>query len=158
MANLKPKVTYFYRVGDGMSKWSNVYSYTTFGDDQESISYAVVADMAYDVNSDNTVSSISKLVDQNSVQVFECNNAYNTMQHKFYVLYEFICIQQCVIHSGDISYADGYEPHWDDFLNKVQPIAAKVPYMVSPGNHEVSFFVSLYFLVVIFAKITGDYL
>jgi hypothetical protein len=42
-----------------------------------------------------------------------------------------------VIHSGDISYADGYEPHWDDFFNKIQPIAASVPYMVSPGNHEV---------------------
>jgi len=24
----------------------------------------------------------------------------------------------------------------DDFMNKIQPIAAYVPYMTSPGNHE----------------------
>eukprot|EP00605_Chrysophyceae_sp_TOSAG23-4_P000613 GSChrysophyteH1.ASY1.ANO1.690.1 assembled CDS len=41
-----------------------------------------------------------------------------------------------VIHSGDISYADGFESHWDVFFNKIQPIAARVPYMVTPGNHE----------------------
>lgn len=25
------------------------------------------------------------------------------------------------------------QPHWDLFLNKIQPIAARVPYMVAPG-------------------------
>jgi hypothetical protein len=38
-----------------------------------------------------------------------------------------------------ISYADGFENHWDDFLNKVEPIASRVPYMVTPGNHEFWF-------------------
>ena len=61
--------------------------------------------MAYDVNSDYTVSSLTALVDQGLVDV--------------------------VIHSGDISYADGYMPHFDDFMNKVQPIATRVPYMVT---------------------------
>lgn len=41
-----------------------------------------------------------------------------------------------LIHSGDESYADGFMPHWDVFMNKVQPIASKIPYMVTPGNHE----------------------
>ena len=44
-----------------------------------------------------------------------------------------------IIHSGDVSYADGYEPHWDIFWNKVQPIAARVPYMTTPDNHEFWF-------------------
>ena len=44
-----------------------------------------------------------------------------------------------VLHVGDISYADGYQPDWDLFLQKVEPVAAKVPYMVSPGNHEAFF-------------------
>jgi len=112
MHDLKPKTTYHYRVGDGDSLWSDVYSFITDATDLTSVTYAVIADMAYDNQSDNTVSSVTKLVEDGIVQT--------------------------VIHSGDISYADGYEPHWDDFLNKIQPIAARVPYMVSPGNHEVS--------------------
>jgi 3',5'-cyclic AMP phosphodiesterase CpdA len=46
---------------------------------------------------------------------------------------------QAVVHSGDISYADGYEPHWDVYFNKIQPIASQIPYMVTPGNHEFWF-------------------
>ena len=41
-----------------------------------------------------------------------------------------------VIHSGDVSYADGFMQHWDTFFNKIEPIASRVPYMVTPGNHE----------------------
>jgi acid phosphatase type 7 len=44
-----------------------------------------------------------------------------------------------LLHCGDISYADGYQPGWDLFLQKVEPIAAKVPYMVTAGNHEEFF-------------------
>ena len=29
--------------------------------------------------------------------------------------------------------------HWDVFMRKIEPIASRVPYMVSPGNHEVWF-------------------
>jgi len=44
-----------------------------------------------------------------------------------------------VIHVGDISYADGYQLHWDMFMRKIEPISARVPYMVAPGNHEFWF-------------------
>lgn len=30
----------------------------------------------------------------------------------------------------------GFQPHWDDFFRKIQPIAARTFYMVVPGNHE----------------------
>lgn len=43
-----------------------------------------------------------------------------------------------VIHVGDIAY-DMYEKEGeigDDFMNAIQPIATRVPYMVLPGNHE----------------------
>jgi hypothetical protein len=36
-----------------------------------------------------------------------------------------------VIHNGDISYADGDMAHWDDFMRKIEPIAARVFYQVS---------------------------
>ena len=107
MTDLKPATTYYYQVGaDDSSGWSDIYSFTTFTPGKE-INFAVIADMAYDHNSDNTVADMIELVDQGKLDV--------------------------VIHSGDISYADGYMPHFDDFLNKVQPIAARIPYMVTPG-------------------------
>jgi hypothetical protein len=34
-----------------------------------------------------------------------------------------------VLHSGDVSYADGDASHWDVFLRKIQPIASQVPYL-----------------------------
>eukprot|EP00672_Neobodo_designis_P015655 CAMPEP_0174829324 /NCGR_PEP_ID=MMETSP1114-20130205/1870_1 /TAXON_ID=312471 /ORGANISM="Neobodo designis, Strain CCAP 1951/1" /LENGTH=576 /DNA_ID=CAMNT_0016063067 /DNA_START=26 /DNA_END=1756 /DNA_ORIENTATION=+ len=41
-----------------------------------------------------------------------------------------------VLHYGDMGYADGDEPVWDAFLRDLEPIASKVPYMTTPGNHE----------------------
>jgi hypothetical protein len=45
------------------------------------------------------------------------------------------------LHIGDISYADDtleefYEATWNDFMNRIQPLAANQAYMVLPGNHE----------------------
>lgn len=39
--------------------------------------------------------------------------------------------------SSPRSYADGYQPLWDSFMRKMESIAAFVPYMTTPGNHEV---------------------
>lgn len=44
-----------------------------------------------------------------------------------------------ILHIGDISYADGYQPGWDLFLQKIEPVAARIPYMTAPGNHEEFF-------------------
>lgn len=112
MQNLKPSTTYYYRVGGdegAANPWSETISFTTSVPGQP-LRFAMIADMAYDNISDDTV-----------VALIELTNAGKL---------------DCVVHSGDESYADGYEPHWDDFFNKIQPIASKVPYMVTPGNHE----------------------
>ena len=56
------------------------------------------------------------------------------------------------LHVGDVSYADDYrlplhiEPSsgrsydtvYDVFQNQLEPIAAVAPYMVLPGNHDVT--------------------
>jgi hypothetical protein len=42
-----------------------------------------------------------------------------------------------VLLVGDIGYADGYEAHWDQFMRALEPIAARTPVMVVPGNHEI---------------------
>lgn len=119
MTGLKEDTRYYYRVGleGSVNGWSDVYSFKTFAPHKE-INFAVIADMAYDENSDNTVAQMTKLVDAEQLD--------------------------CVIHSGDISYADGYMPHFDDFMNKVQPIAARVPYMVTAGNHEFGYLFAAY--------------
>ena len=39
--------------------------------------------------------------------------------------------------SPTCSYADGYQPLWDSFMRKMESIAGFVPYMTTPGNHEV---------------------
>lgn len=41
-----------------------------------------------------------------------------------------------VIHNGDVSYATGFLVEWDSFLELVTPVASKVSYMTSIGNHE----------------------
>jgi predicted MPP superfamily phosphohydrolase len=113
MTDLKPATTYYYQVGSLTdNRWSEVHSFTTFTPGKE-LNFAVIADMAYDTFSDNTVKRLINLVDEGKLDV--------------------------VIHSGDISYADGYMPHFDDFLNKVQPIASRVPYMTTAGNHEFGY-------------------
>eukprot|EP00602_Paraphysomonas_sp_CaronLab_P008380 CAMPEP_0185024288 /NCGR_PEP_ID=MMETSP1103-20130426/7296_1 /TAXON_ID=36769 /ORGANISM="Paraphysomonas bandaiensis, Strain Caron Lab Isolate" /LENGTH=510 /DNA_ID=CAMNT_0027557209 /DNA_START=44 /DNA_END=1576 /DNA_ORIENTATION=- len=116
MVDLQPSTTYFYRVGDG-NIWSEVFSFTTLTPGQ-TVTYAVIADMDFGEASDGTVSDLVSLVENGDIQA--------------------------VIHSGDISYADGYEPHWDVFFNKIEPIASRVPYMVTPGNHEFWYNFSAY--------------
>lgn len=108
MTGLSEATRYYYRVGDG-SIWSEIHSFKTF-DSSKDVRFAVVADMAYDEWSDDTVSALNELVDKDEID--------------------------CIIHSGDISYADGFEPHFDAFFNKVQNIASSIPYMATPGNHE----------------------
>ena len=113
MTSLEPCSTYYYQVGSKSNeKMSDVYHFNTYCPSQ-SITFAVIADMGFGNNSDSTIKQLTDLVDQNKIHG--------------------------VIHSGDIGYADGYQAHWDTFLNKIQPITTRIPYMVTPGNHEFWF-------------------
>uniref|UniRef100_A0A7S0WT41 Purple acid phosphatase n=1 Tax=Pyramimonas obovata TaxID=1411642 RepID=A0A7S0WT41_9CHLO len=42
-----------------------------------------------------------------------------------------------IMHIGDLSYADGYQPRWDTYGRLVEHLAARVPWMTTCGNHEV---------------------
>ena len=42
-----------------------------------------------------------------------------------------------ILHAGDLSYADFNQTRWDTWGRLVSPLAATVPYMVCPGNHEI---------------------
>jgi predicted MPP superfamily phosphohydrolase len=42
-----------------------------------------------------------------------------------------------ILHTGDLPYAwKGQENKWDEWGRLVEPLSSKVPYMVTPGNHE----------------------
>jgi len=107
MTKLQEGTTYYYRVGDGANKWSEVFSFVTLTEGQE-LTFGIIGDMDYESNV--TIANMIDLVEAGKVN--------------------------CIIHPGDISYADGYEPHWDVFFRRIERIAARVPYMVAPGNHE----------------------
>lgn len=76
MKGLAPGTTYYYRVGDGESKWSQVFSFTTMKVD-DIITYAVLGDMDFEQN--NTLANVISLVEAGKVQ--------------------------CVLFAGDESYA-----------------------------------------------------
>jgi acid phosphatase type 7 len=40
-----------------------------------------------------------------------------------------------VFHDGDLSYARGMAFQWDQFGALIEPVASRIPYMVSVGNH-----------------------
>lgn len=42
-----------------------------------------------------------------------------------------------VVHVGDISYGVGYLAEWDMFMEQIEPVASRIPWMTSIGNHEM---------------------
>lgn len=122
MLNLKPNTKYFYQVGDKNGGYSQTFSFKTFhqyaGSNIAPLKVASVGDMGYANNSDMTIQRLSSLIDNGELDM--------------------------VIHNGDISYADGEYVHWDVFMRKIEPVASRVPYQVSPGNHEFYFNFSAY--------------
>ena len=96
MTDLKPATKYFYRVGSPTSdSWSEVFSFKTYNPEQKQQVFAVLADMDFDSKGAmDTIAKLTAMVDAGKLDA--------------------------VVHSGDISYADGYEPHWDIYFNKIR--------------------------------------
>jgi hypothetical protein len=44
---------------------------------------------------------------------------------------------ELMLHVGDLSYANGNPNIWDSFIEGLMPFAARLPYMIAVGNHEV---------------------
>lgn len=113
---------YFYRVGDGVSTWSDVLNFTTSpkaGDKSAyPVRFAAYADMGIS-NSQATADAVTNLAIRGDISF--------------------------VVHAGDISYADDragvdngshYDGILSQFYNEVMPYSSLVQYMSSSGNHE----------------------
>ncbi|XP_065177983.1 acid phosphatase type 7-like [Sycon ciliatum] len=113
----------YYQCGSDAA-WSDIFNFTIQAENVTTSANSsqpwigVICDMGVK-HSEDTVSSISKAVKQGNVQA--------------------------VVHGGDISYANDYDPSannayiWQDYFNEVSHFAAYVPYMTCPGNHEAQF-------------------
>eukprot|EP00051_Salpingoeca_urceolata_P004673 m.66805 g.66805 ORF g.66805 m.66805 type:complete len:507 (+) comp13782_c0_seq3:970-2490(+) len=114
MTGLKPGSVVQYRVGDAAGGYSKMFSFHTLpadvGTDATPLSLVHLADIGYGPASDGTVATLTSMAQSNSIHA--------------------------IFATGDISYADGFQPHWDKFMRKIEPVAATVPFMVAPGNHE----------------------
>eukprot|EP01118_Nematostelium_gracile_P011370 TRINITY_DN401_c0_g1_i3.p1 TRINITY_DN401_c0_g1~~TRINITY_DN401_c0_g1_i3.p1 ORF type:complete len:559 (+),score=114.40 TRINITY_DN401_c0_g1_i3:100-1776(+) len=125
MSNLTPSTTYYYIFGDRNSGgFSQEYSFNcppVLGTDQK-IRVAAYGDMG-------------KAEKDHSNEHWEERPSLETTKN----VLDRINHTDLVIHIGDISYAVGYEAQWDVFLDQIEPIATKVPYMTCIGNHERDF-------------------
>ncbi|EFA76035.1 hypothetical protein PPL_10614 [Heterostelium album PN500] len=134
LSNLSPLTTYFYVVG-GTSQvaYSQIFKFTT---------------QAFDINT--TATEPMKKVTPFHIAVYgDMGNGdgYNeTVAH----LKENMDRYNMVLHVGDISYCDydkveqGNQTVWNDFLKELEPITSKVPYMTTPGNHDVFYSLTAY--------------
>ncbi|EGG22315.1 hypothetical protein DFA_04433 [Cavenderia fasciculata] len=124
LESLEPMTTYFYACGGktATSAWTSVRKFTTgsFGKPTSTgsvtpFTVALYGDMGFGGGFNQTV------------QVLVDNLDHYDM----------------ILHVGDISYADydrvlqGNQTIWNDFLSTIEPITSSIPYMSTPGNHDV---------------------
>lgn len=120
--SLTPSTDYFYMVGDDTQGWSKEFTFTSAplaSEMRENFSFLVYGDLGV-VNGDPTKDYIESV--KNDIEL--------------------------IWHAGDASYADDsflhkgcvtkfcYEDTLDEYMSGIESWASKVPYMVTPGNHE----------------------
>lgn len=108
---LIPGQRYRYRCGSFKYGWSSVYFFRSMPSGQDwSPKFAVFGDMGND-----NAQSLPRLIEE-------------TKQGDY----------DAILHIGDFAYdmANDNGKVGDSFMNKIQPIAAYLPYMTSVGNHE----------------------
>ncbi|CAF3835614.1 unnamed protein product [Adineta steineri] len=114
LQDLRPLTTYYYRVGTDEHGWSSIYSFTNRpANSNEEVYLIAYGDMGLspvEPGAKLTIDHVKTLVQSANIT--------------------------CLLHIGDISYARGIGALWDAFMTQIQPIAARIPYMVGIGNHE----------------------
>lgn len=156
MTGLQAGTTYSYRVGSASAAngLSDVWSFSTLPADVGTASgrplrFVQIGDMGYGNASNGTIASVASAVDAGEVDfvlhVGDVGYADGYMVSGMGTWMRAKRICSCVTYDASpspFSFANittrrsrpsVLQPHWDLFLNKIQPIAARVPYMVAPG-------------------------
>lgn len=102
----------FYSCGSSSLGFSEVQSFKTHPGLVDDVTFFVVGDVGQTSNSVNTFNELLE--------------------------YEALLSSASggIISMGDLSYANGNQPKWDSFGNLRQPVAAKIPFQTTLGNHE----------------------
>ncbi len=111
LEGLSASTKYYYRCGDAKHDLSeaDVHFITLPAPgDERSLTYALVGDLGTTPFSKSTLRHMAR------------NNRI-----------------QAVLHAGDLSYANCEQPIWDYYGRMIEPLARRVPWMVSVGNHEI---------------------
>ncbi len=112
LEGLRASTKYYYTCGDaGKSDLSAAeIHFTTLPapGDERSLTYALVGDLGTTVYSKSTIRHMAR-------------------EHEI----------QAVLHVGDLSYANCHQPIWDYYGNIIEPLARRVPWFASVGNHEI---------------------
>ncbi|KAM7375711.1 hypothetical protein PAMP_005493 [Pampus punctatissimus] len=118
LTHLKPASIYVYHCGSDVG-WSDVFSFTALNDSTSfSPRFALFGDMG-----NENPQSLARLQKETQLGMYDV-----------------------ILHIGDFAY-DMHEDNariGDEFMRQIQSIAAYVPYMTCPGNHEATYNFSNY--------------
>lgn len=110
LPKLDPSTLYWYKCG-GPNIWSERFNFTTapvVGRASLPYVFGLTGDLGQTNDSDINVRHFSEDVALDSI-----------------------------LHVGDLSYADSQMMRWDTWGRMVEPVAARLPWMVAAGNHEI---------------------
>lgn len=111
---LAPRKTYYYRCGNNDDGWSEVFHFVREGEtmpDVETVTFLTYGDMGVHFKTSGAV--------LDAIQQRESLDSIDF-----------------IFHAGDLAYAFKNMTRWSVFLERVQPIASQVPYMVCAGNRD----------------------
>ena len=107
---------YYYQVkcsdGTSLSEINSFKSHPGIGIINEPITWHIFGDLG---NTQNSINTVSEIVDNE-----------NALTH----------FSGGIISLGDLSYANGDEPLWDEWANMVQAATKSIPLFTTLGNHE----------------------
>jgi len=116
MINLAANTRYYYRVGftSNSGSFSPVYSFMSRPNSEQvsETRFLMYGDLGGEWAGSGHLTT-ARMIDSNEVE-----------ENEFTLLV------------GDVSYEDGQDEYWDIYVDQIEPIAARHPFMVQVGNHE----------------------
>ncbi|CEG37960.1 nucleotide pyrophosphatase phosphodiesterase [Plasmopara halstedii] len=138
MTNLKAGKKYYYQVGEQNGKVSDIFEFRMIppkGNNkvgqESSVSFFVYGDLNMPVQPtsnfalDNGTSGTTMKLIRDDLELA----AVESNSHKYFA----------VMHVGDLAYAYGATYIWDHFGHLIEYVAARLPYMITIGNHDYGY-------------------
>ncbi|KAM9991383.1 hypothetical protein ACTFIZ_004790 [Dictyostelium cf. discoideum] len=141
LTGLSPKTTYYYQCGGSTSDILSQTNYFTTSNFPTTTTTTTAS--GKNVKSTTTTTLDNFQVTPFTAAVYADMGYGGGFNNTVKVIEENLSKYSLVLHIGDIAYADynkveqGNQTIWTNFLQTLEPITSKVPYMTAPGNHDV---------------------